>query len=45
MQLPPDQRTPPNMLAAYEDADYEKMEEIRARVDAIVAGPRDRRRS
>lgn len=36
MQLPADQRTVPNMLAAYEDSDFEKMEEIRARVDAIV---------
>jgi cyclohexanone monooxygenase len=35
-QLPPDQRSPLNMLAAYEDSDFEKMEEIRARVDAIV---------
>jgi len=34
--LPPEQRTVPNMLAAYEDSDYEKMEEIRARVDSIV---------
>jgi cation diffusion facilitator CzcD-associated flavoprotein CzcO len=39
MTLPPDQRTIPNMLAAYEDSDYEKMEEIRARVDAIVTDP------
>jgi cation diffusion facilitator CzcD-associated flavoprotein CzcO len=37
MQLPPEDRTPTKMLAAYEDADFEKMEEIRARVDAIVA--------
>jgi cyclohexanone monooxygenase len=37
--LPPEQRTVPNMLAAYEDSDYEKMEEIRARVDAIVQDP------
>ena len=36
MQLPREQRTPPNMLAAFEDSDYEKMEEIRARVDTIV---------
>jgi cation diffusion facilitator CzcD-associated flavoprotein CzcO len=34
--LPPEQRTVSNMLAAYEDADYEKMEEIRGRVDTIV---------
>ena len=37
MQLPRDQMTPQNMLAAYEDSDFEKMEEIRARVDSIVA--------
>ncbi len=34
--LAPDQMTPANMLAAYEEADMQKMEEIRARVDAIV---------
>jgi cation diffusion facilitator CzcD-associated flavoprotein CzcO len=37
MELPPEDRTPTKMLAAYEDSDFEKMEEIRARVDAIVA--------
>ena len=37
--LPPNERTPVNMLAAWEDADYEKMEEIRARVDTIVRDP------
>ena len=37
LQLPPDQMTPPNMLAAYEDSDFEKMEEIRARVNEIVS--------
>ena len=36
LALPPDQLTIENMQAAYEDADFEKMEEIRARVDAIV---------
>jgi cyclohexanone monooxygenase len=36
MTLPPEQRTPQNMLAAFEDSDFEKMEEIRARVDAVV---------
>jgi cation diffusion facilitator CzcD-associated flavoprotein CzcO len=36
MQLPREQMTPPNMLAAFEDSDDEKMSEIRARVDAIV---------
>jgi len=39
MSLPPEQRTIENMLAAYEDSDHEKMEEIRARVDALVADP------
>ncbi|MDZ4371616.1 MAG: NAD(P)/FAD-dependent oxidoreductase [Phenylobacterium sp.] len=34
--LPPEQRTPLGMLAAFEESDFEKMEEIRARVDAIV---------
>jgi cation diffusion facilitator CzcD-associated flavoprotein CzcO len=37
LDLPREQRTPANMLAAFEDSDFEKMEEIRARVDAIVA--------
>jgi cation diffusion facilitator CzcD-associated flavoprotein CzcO len=37
--LPPDARSVADMLAAYEDADYEKMEEIRDRVDAIVEDP------
>jgi cation diffusion facilitator CzcD-associated flavoprotein CzcO len=36
MQLPREQRIPQNMLAAFEDSDFEKMEEIRGRVDAIV---------
>ncbi|WP_291845751.1 NAD(P)/FAD-dependent oxidoreductase [Bradyrhizobium sp.] len=36
MDLPREQRIPKNMLAAFEDSDFEKMEEIRARVDAIV---------
>lgn len=36
MQLPPAQRTPQGMLAAFEDADFEKMSEIRARVDTLV---------
>ena len=34
--LPPQERTPMKMWAAWEDADFEKMEEIRARVDSIV---------
>ena len=36
IQLPREQRTPANMLAAFEDSDFEKMEEIRSRVDTIV---------
>ena len=36
MQLPQGDRTPQKMLAAFEDADFEKMSEIRARVDAVV---------
>ncbi|WP_337189093.1 NAD(P)/FAD-dependent oxidoreductase [Phenylobacterium sp.] len=34
--LPAEQRNPMGMLAAFEDSDFEKMEEIRARVDTIV---------
>ncbi|HVV24626.1 MAG TPA: NAD(P)/FAD-dependent oxidoreductase, partial [Pseudonocardiaceae bacterium] len=37
--LPPDQLTQEKMLAAFEDSDYEKMSEIRARVDSIVRDP------
>ena len=36
MSLPPAEMTPPRMLAAFEEADAEKMDEIRARVDAVV---------
>ena len=36
MQLPPQDMTPQKMLAAYEDSDFEKMSEIRARIDSIV---------
>jgi cation diffusion facilitator CzcD-associated flavoprotein CzcO len=36
MQIPPDQMNPKTMMAAFEDSDFEKMEEIRARVDSIV---------
>ncbi len=39
MALPPEDFTPEKMLAAFEDSDYEKMEEIRARVDALVGDP------
>ena len=38
-QLPRDQMTVSNMLAAYEDSDFEKMEEIRSRVNTIVKDP------
>jgi cation diffusion facilitator CzcD-associated flavoprotein CzcO len=31
--------TPETMMAAFEDSDFEKMEEIRSRVDAIVEDP------
>jgi cation diffusion facilitator CzcD-associated flavoprotein CzcO len=37
--LPPDQRDLGALLAAVEDSDFEKMEEIRARADAIVGDP------
>jgi len=37
MTLPPGEMTPQKMMAAFEDSDFEKMEEIRARVDSIVA--------
>ena len=36
MSLPREQMTPQNMMAAFEDSDLEKMEEIRARAEAIV---------
>jgi cation diffusion facilitator CzcD-associated flavoprotein CzcO len=39
MRLPEADRTPASMMAAFEDSDYEKMSEIRDRVDAIVADP------
>ncbi len=39
MGLPPEQMTPDGMLAAYEDADIEKMSEIRARAAALVEDP------
>ncbi len=35
--------TPEKMMAAFEDSDFEKMEEIRARVDSDRRGPRHRR--
>jgi cation diffusion facilitator CzcD-associated flavoprotein CzcO len=36
LQLPREERIPAKMLAAFEDSDFEKMEEIRSRVDSIV---------
>ena len=39
MLLPREQRTLPNMRAAFEDSDFEKMQEIRNRVDALVKDP------
>ncbi len=37
--LPAEERTPAKMWEAFEDADFEKMEEIRMRVEAIVEDP------
>lgn len=37
MAMPPEKWTPDALLNAFEDADYEKMEEIRARCDELVA--------
>jgi cation diffusion facilitator CzcD-associated flavoprotein CzcO len=37
LALPPEDLSPAIMMAAFEDSDYEKMTEIRARVDTIVA--------
>ncbi|WP_214321154.1 flavin-containing monooxygenase [Nonomuraea sediminis] len=42
--LAPEERTLVRMLAAFEDSDFEKMEEIRARVDAVVEDPETARR-
>src|SRR3954454_24234069 len=39
MSLPPEEMTMEGMMAAFEDSDFEKMSEIRARVDSIVADP------
>ena len=36
MSLSPEEFTPEGMMAAFEDSDFEKMEEIRSRVDSIV---------
>src|SRR6187397_641183 len=37
--LPPESLSPAAMLAAYEESDFEKMEEIRGRADDIVRDP------
>ena len=39
MALPREDLTAAKMMEAYEDSDFEKMEEIRARVDAVVRDP------
>src|SRR3954451_24351930 len=39
MSLPPDEMTMEGLMAAFEDSDFEKMSEIRARVDSIVEDP------
>ncbi|MEM9255783.1 MAG: NAD(P)/FAD-dependent oxidoreductase [Pseudomonadota bacterium] len=40
MELPPEQQADPTaMMAAYEASDYEKMDQIRARVDEVVSDP------
>jgi cation diffusion facilitator CzcD-associated flavoprotein CzcO len=39
LALPPGELTAERMLEAFEQSDFEKMEEIRARVDRIVADP------
>ena len=38
-EIPSGERNPATMLAAFEQADHEKMEEIRARADAIIKDP------
>jgi len=39
LEMDPDERTLENIMAAFEQSDFQKMEEIRARVDAIVEDP------
>lgn len=39
MNLPPEERTPANIMAAYEDADNQKMSEIRRRAETVVSDP------
>ncbi|MFC5823317.1 flavin-containing monooxygenase [Nonomuraea insulae] len=43
-ELPPEELTQESMLAAFEDSDFEKMEEIRARVDTVIEDPETARR-
>ena len=38
-KIPREQRTQETLLEAFENADFEKMEQIRARVDAVVEDP------
>ena len=38
IDMPPEQRTPEGIMAAFEDADNQKMSEIRARAEQIVGG-------
>jgi cyclohexanone monooxygenase len=39
MDLPRESRTPEAVMAAFEDADFEKMEEIRRRAETVVKDP------
>jgi cation diffusion facilitator CzcD-associated flavoprotein CzcO len=39
LEMDPDERTLDNIMVAFEHSDFEKMEEIRARVDSIVNDP------
>jgi cation diffusion facilitator CzcD-associated flavoprotein CzcO len=39
LSLPAEELTPEGMMRAFEDSDFEKMEEIRARVDSVVDDP------
>ena len=39
LQLPPEDMVPEKMWEAFEDSDFEKMEEIRRRVDEVVEDP------
>ena len=45
MALPPEEFTPEKMMAAFEDSDFEKMEEIRAPRRLDRRGPRRPRRT